>query len=149
MSMYKLNYAGHATNEERLEWEKKWGSFNDFPPNWEEISANQYWHTRSMFMPHTIEYRQMYPTQNRMVRCTTAHLEFYGNNPFAPQGMAVVYGNKEYNSQTKEYDYTPKFFKFASCVHEWDPAKSIDTGRGWHERTCTKCGTHVTWDSGD
>lgn len=120
--------------------EAQYGGYNDFPPNWEEITPEEF--ACSNFFVYGFvgcEYRQMIRhrdgTRNTMV---SAHLFFH------PQGCYAI----------SRSSWTVRYFRFG-CTHEWGSAceelqkRKISLDRFEHARFCPKCGTLQITDSSD
>lgn len=122
--------------EERAAHEKMWGTFNDFPPGWREVSEEDF--AQSSFFtyaPDMVQHRQMM-TPERDAPAMSAHLYFMWNGI----GYAMV------NDFWKK---SVKFFAFG-CDHAYEPdpdykpAFNCDNGY-----VCKKCGHHYAVDSSD
>lgn len=87
---------------------KKWGDYNDFPPNWEEISEAEF--ATSQFFINSvklIEFRQMYGREPNahMKPCVSANLHWFNDNT----GFAIV--NDHANGKIKYYKF--------GCKHKY------------------------------
>lgn len=128
------------TTERRTEHEQKYGSFNDFPPNWREVTEAEI-ATESlgrMYSPVLVEYRQMGKLEVGGPPMLAATLSFYHDG----SGSAI------------HYDYWGKrvrWFMFGLCdQHNYTRVKSPGNGRsGLHTDRCTKCGYQNSYDTSD
>lgn len=121
----------------------RYGGFNDFPPHWEPCSTSEFWGKFSSYGPgNRSEFRQMGRLDGKWVRgqagtnlpLLSAHLFFYGDG----SGLAV---SVDYNYVSRDgetdYTYTPSFFKFTLCQHDFE---STVSRMHYNESTCRKCG---------
>lgn len=119
------------------EYIKKFGRYNDYPPNWKEATEDEFWGKFMHDPKRHEEFRQM--RRNNNEQYVTAHLYFYDNG----EGLALV---KNYDWKTFKY-LSPKLYKFALCEHEWvhvgTPYNCYNTYK------CSKCGDGKGIDSGD
>jgi hypothetical protein len=65
------------------------------------------------------------------------------------EGVEVREESFTYGSSTTPTESVVSYHHFWICKHSWDPKSIIDTRRGWHERTCAKCGYLKSVDSSD
>lgn len=137
--MYKLV---HAEREEEQAHEKKFGRFNDFPPNWKKITQEEF--SRVFFTrPYELEeYRQLILMHGKPAK--EARMFFYEDGT----GVAIV-----------RHPYTGgmTFFAFAACEHEYEALSQEQCrkegiyhgGNCYHVSRCKKCGYTYAVDSGD
>lgn len=124
------------TKPEYEKHQKKFGRFNDYPPNWQECNSSEFWYKFMGYSPWLEEYRQMRSSPNMPLKA--ARLYFYG----AGEGLAMVenYDRKAYNH------LTPKLYKFYLCDHNYvrvDDECRMHT----HVSYCSKCGVRKEIDS--
>jgi hypothetical protein len=136
--------------EERAAHKKRYGGYNDFPPNWKRCAPEDFWGTFVGGCPRLVEFRQMLEPKsvfNKLPKNTygqrtvrNAKLYFYNDGT----GLALV----------SDYDYAksqhrkPLLYKFAACEHEYEgvPEKSAMC---YHVSRCKKCGYEYAVDSSD
>lgn len=124
-------------NDEWATHVEKFGRFNDFPPNWKEVSDDEFWGLFMTYMPHVEEYRQMLPKDRKNAPAIGAKLYFYNDDV----GLAMVE-----NYDFKEHKWLPpKLFKFFICDHEYIPLPQ--RFNCLHESRCKKCGHFKSVDS--
>lgn len=126
---------------------------NSVPPNWKEITAEEF--AQSKFFTYGFshsEYRQFLWSQNGW---------FSGR-------LFYICGRPEGVAMTNQYSlgkYRVRYFSFAECIHEWEGVsrKRMEElaqkfpqlkGKGtWgnccHNSVCTKCGDYWFVDSSD
>lgn len=129
---------------------KKWGGFNDAPPNLREITAKEF--AQSGFFTWTIigiEYRQITSEQ------------FNKGNIFKPVNTIVpchlFFLNSAYDSGfiilNDYWGKTIRYFKFAECVHDYKEITAAEAGKRafncYHYYRCTICGQQNEVDSSD
>lgn len=134
--------SGNVTPEEVKEHEEKWGKFNDCPPNFEEITAEEF--AQSGFFTwckEKIEFRQINPAkipQDKIKSPITSYISitlFFMNDPHWHYAMSGDYWEKKV-----------RYFRFSECIHDYSE-KGV--GRCLHQYTCSKCGKQYTVDSSD
>lgn len=132
------------TVEENEKHEEVWGGYNDFPPNWHEITEEQFVKSRFfIFGIDGTETRQMmiHPDGTRQREYVSARLFFMHDNT----GVAIA---GDYWSGKL------KFYAFG-CKHEWGDATEELAARNRRlestERAlfCTKCKHFQIIDSSD
>jgi hypothetical protein len=124
--------------------DRRYGGFNDFPPGWREIDADEFWGKFGTYGPGSrAEYRQMGKRGGEWILggvgqgpLLSAHLFFYGDG----SGLAAeVRGEYFTRGGESGYRYTPRFYRFALCEHEYE----VTVRRMcYRESTCKLCG-HV------
>jgi hypothetical protein len=151
--MYKVSQAFNTPESKTIQ--EAFGSYNDFPPNWREITQEEF--ASSLFFSYTpdwIDFRQMLPprvpgkpsTYSGMV---SAYLYFFWNKTGI--GIVSTYEGKTYNAKK-----VLKYFKFG-CDHKYrelsreESAKKGRTHHGmcYHIEECTTCGHIWEYDSSD
>lgn len=152
------NVPSKMDKEAREEHERKFGGFNDWPPNVREIPANEFW---SYFFTYGIganEHRQMItrvgtdhdPVSKEERRCMiqqgVSNGFFYQSGYFFYKGDGSDSGYIMTRDVTNAKVYPRKFYKFSVCEHEY---VEKNVGRCLHEYTCTKCGHRFQVDSSD
>jgi hypothetical protein len=109
---------------------KEFGKFNDFPPNWKQITEEEFSRSNfSIYMPEYIGFRQMMNKKD-MSGFVAANLFFFHDNT----GVAIEHKNGKIN-----------YYKFALCEHEFGEDKGKYMFE--HTYTCKKCGYTYTVDS--
>lgn len=132
-----------------LDHEKKWGGFNDFPPNWREIGEKEF--AQSHFFTYTpkfVEYRQMLERDERGLmkiagKCVSAFLYLYDDGV----GYAI---------QSDYWGGKVHYYRFG-CDHSYRAISSDECrnrniyhgGKCFHVSECTKCGYIHAVDSSD
>ncbi len=126
--------------EKRAEHAAAYGSFNDFPPNWREVTEAEI-ATESlgrMYSPVLVQFRQMGTLEAGGPRLLDATLSFYHDG----SGSAI------------HYDYWGKrvrWFMFGLCEKHTYKNVSRPEGHmsGLHTDRCTKCGYENSYDTSD
>ena len=133
------------------EHEAKWGKYNDFPPNIQEITEGEF--AQSMFFsydPTMTEYRQVVrrksgePDPVKLCANSGLKLFYFHDNT----GIAMC------------HDYYAKkvhYFKFFLCEHTYIELSHAQAtaeghyhgGRCYHVLKCSKCGLVTAHDSSD
>jgi hypothetical protein len=139
------------TKDEQQEFRDQFGSHNDFPPNWNEITAQQFFKRWFTYSWSTIDWRQMlYPRE------TLA--EFYDKIDAPPNRRHVitarlfVYNDKTGIAITQGYDgstYNPRYFEFGVCMHKNMVAIPEESRMCYHVSKCADCGYKRSIDSSD
>jgi len=145
MSYQTLN-EGFTTAGERNAHEKKWGRFNDAPPGFKEITAEQF--AQSGFFTWCKigqEFRQIILTdeQQKSMLSPIGHC-------FA---ITMFYMNHDAHFAIG-HDYWGKkvrYFTFADCYHNWIEISAKEAGKPamncYHYCKCSKCGASHEYDS--
>ena len=131
-----------STSSTILEIEKTYGNFNTYPPNWVEITPEQF--SKSAFFyyrPLHVEFRQMYRKNDSdpVPNYTEAILYFLEDGT----GYAISRNLSSHQPQ----EPSVKYFKFYSCAHEYGP--DIGDGVYTHKFICKKCGYVYEYDNSD
>jgi hypothetical protein len=124
--------------KDKAEHKKKFGGFNDYPPNWKPCGQHEFWNKFFLFGVGHHEVRQMSKPKGyhlSMFRrgepvgeLTDARLFFYDDDT----GLAMVP-----TSDLGQSNYiTPRLFKFARCEHKW----IVDRKKSKMHFTVSKCG---------
>jgi hypothetical protein len=127
----------------RVERERDYGGFNDFPPNWREMSEAEF--AKSDFFTYStalVEFRQMLDPE-RKNPALGAHLNWQTD---LKTGYAIV--NDFWAGKIKFYHF--------GCDHKWGSvdvesakARGITLEPYLNARQCTKCGQIWQYDSSD
>lgn len=121
-----------------LRFRELYGTFNEPPPNWQEITHDAFWRLFGNYgVGRAQDYRQLW-RDGKYIK--SAHLFFYSDGT----GLAV---SVKYSYTPNGASWTPTFYSFALCVHQ--RVSTLDTNRGWHKGHCEKCGCDMSYDSGD
>lgn len=127
--------SSNYTKEQREEHEKKWGGYNDAPPNMVEITPEEFAQSGFFTWCHTArENRQVCDRNNR-------------SKPMMP--LMLFYMNHGDN-YAMSHDYWAKkvrYFKFALCYHDYKEIAPSQPWACWHTEKCTKCGHTWSYDS--
>lgn len=135
--MYELQYASKETASRLRELT---GGFNEFPPQWREISEKEFVN-RGFFhyMAQIIEYRQMLAKEKKekLLCATLFHM------PVPGEGFALAHQAGEL-----------RFFAFG-CDHQWKELTPLEAreegvthfGTFDHVYKCSKCGRTKAEDS--
>ena len=145
MSYQKLVQA-LKTPDEILAHEKKWGRFNDAPPGFKEITAEQFAQSGFFTWCKTAqEFRQIYltPEQQKDMLAPVPHglsiTMFYMNHDCHFAVASDYYGKKV------------RYFTFADCYHDWREISAKEAGKPafncYHYCKCSKCGASHEYDS--
>lgn len=116
------------------------GSFNQFPPNYTEIPAHEFWRIFHIYTPSAIDNRQAYKDDNNAA--TELVMFFYGDN----EGIGYV--KSGCYSHEKGWGAPTKFFSFSLCEHIWKTVPGYH-GRCVSKSKCEKCGREHVIDSSD
>lgn len=127
---------------------KKFGDFNSFPPNWKEITPQEF--SKSMFFiyhPKYVDFRQM-------IRCFET-----GQNMDGPmvQANLFIYHDDTGIALISDHKNNVRYYHFAVCEHKMveitmKEAKDLGVahfGSCWHVYKCEKCGYLESADSSD
>ena len=124
----------------REEFKKKYGSFNDAPPNFKEISESEF--AQSMFWTYSPDYTDHRQITDFEKQCLSVKLYwFYDGNGF---GMARDY-----------YGGKVRYFRFYACEHNFRELSVSESrekglphfGNCYHVMECRKCGFIQSYDS--
>lgn len=134
-----IRQTSDLTAAERTTHEATYGGFNDFPPNWREVTEAEI-ATESMgrvYSPTMTEYRQM----GTLVP---------GGEPMLPATLSFFHDG---TGHAMSYDYYGKrlrWFRFFTCQHTMVEVSRPGGHRsGLHEDRCTKCGYVSRYDTSD
>ena len=137
---YHFKDVDDLTEKEREEFEKKFGGFNDFPPNWTEITEEEFAQSKFFtYSPDYVDYRQMLDGKNP---CVSARLYFF----WGDEGFAIV--NDYWGKKVK-------YFRFYLCEHDYTELSSKEArkrgishfGNCYHVLVCEKCDHVWSYDS--
>lgn len=127
---------------------KKFGGFNDAPPNFKEITEEEF--AKSSFFvyaPISIEYRQIHITNDvALTRLLTGGTYLYFFHDGTGYGICRDYSKGKVH-----------YFSFAECPHTFRELKASDCakkgishyGNCWHVYECVTCGYVTSADSSD
>ena len=145
MSYEKIG-AIELTAEERAAHEQKWGRFNNPPPGFKEITAEQF--SQSGFFTWCkvgMEFRQIDPAQIDQKAMLSPVKTFLS--------VTMFYMNHGENF-AMAHDYWAKqvrYFTFADCYHDWKEISAKEAGKPafncYHYCKCAKCGASWEYDS--
>jgi len=129
----------YATDEQKEHIRKWFGSYNEFPPGWTEVSPAEFAKSQMMGRVYYLEYRQMHKPENlrmpskfgRTEAYTRATLFFTGED----RGFALVARYWEEETRIFKFDCLPKlkeFFEQLPVVSDsgWDMLSSSTPSRG-------------------
>ena len=119
----------------------RFGGFNDFPPNWASCNANTFWQKFNIYGPgKRNEHRQLGRRDGKWVcgqagqgSLLDAHLFFYDDDT----GLAIQVEWSHAKNANDGYLYTPKFYKFYLCEHDYETTQNR---MHYWEGKCRKCG---------
>lgn len=123
---------------------QKWGDFNHFPSQWEDITDNPYKvevvKRRLLDIDfYAVEYRQMhYPEECRHQGHYVSATLFFSQ---AENGFALA---RVYNNETNVFE--DRYYVFG-CQHTKSSSQTL--GRCYYGNTCKDCGYYWTVDSSD
>jgi len=110
-----------APPDEKAEHRKKFGGFNDYPPNWKPCGADEFWNKFFMYGVGMTESRQMNKPKGvhlamhlrgaPIAQLIDAKLFIYEDGT----GLAMV-PTRDLDSRS---NITPRLYKFAVCEHQW------------------------------
>lgn len=135
------------TKEEREAHETKWGRYNDAPPNFTEITAEEF--ARSGFFTWCkvgMEHRQIMPDRignSKMLNPITNGV----------LGISLFYMNhgENFGIANDYWANKVRYFKFADCFHDWKEISAKEAGKPslncYHYCKCSKCGASWEYDS--
>lgn len=142
-----------------VEYETKFGRFNDPPPNMVEIDSGEFAKLLTGACIELIDYRQILPD-----RMPGEFTEKYGFKHFIggrlfhtrhSEGIGVL--NFFHPDENQKFVDMAIFFKFAVCVHDWEELSKAQAeaegkahyGMCYHVFKCKKCGDTMAYDSSD
>jgi len=132
---------------------KEFGSFNDMPPNWEEITesefiwlfnvkpANRKQYYRQVVLPTVKGHYSHSVVPDYKATCSVF---FWVFPDFSGVGFITHYNGAA--TRSREDAYFAQWFKFKWCEHEWE---TLVSRMCYHEYRCTKCGYKEVVDSSD
>lgn len=125
---------------------KEWGGYNQPPPGFTEITAEEF--AQSGFFIwclSNVEFRQIDPNQ-----IPSASLL----NPikhFLSVKMFYMNHGDHYAISNDYWDKKIRYFKFAKCFHDWNEISAEEAKKPafscYHYCKCTKCGAEWEYDS--
>lgn len=133
------------TKEELTAHETKWGRFNDAPPGFKEITAEQF--AQSGFFTWVKvgqEFRQVCRGVDQTKMLTPLP---------EMQAITMFYMNHgEHFAIAQDYwGKKVRYFTFADCYHDWKEISAKEAGKPafncYHYCKCTKCGASYEYDS--
>lgn len=144
MSYMKIN--GELTEEELAAHEAKWGGFNDVPPGFTEITAEEF--AQSGFFTWCkvgMEFRQINPATVDKTKLLSP-LETFTS-------FTLFYMNhgENYAITADYWEKKVRYFKFADCYHDWKEISAAEAGKpawnNYHYCKCVGCGASWEYDS--
>lgn len=112
----------------------KFGGFNDFPPNWRPCNPSDFWGKFSHYgVGELTEYRQMGRLEVGGKPLVGATLFFYADGT----GLAVHVNWTHAKNPNDGYTYSPQFYQFHFCDHEFE---TVASRMHYNESKCRKCG---------
>jgi hypothetical protein len=128
----------------KLAHEKKWGRFNDAPPNFTEITADEFAQGGFFtWVKEGIEFRQISPDTIDMKKMLSPVKYMLG--------ITLFFMNHGDNFGLAQYEGKVRYFKFADCFHEWHEISAKEAGKPafncYHYMKCSKCGAQHEYDS--
>lgn len=129
--MYKLEWVNPKTVPDYIE---KFGGFNDFPPNWKQVTEQELFQTgRMIFPPEYQEFRQMTRMNGKSV-------------PFVEATLYFIADGTGYAIEKDHLNWHFRYYIFAVCEHEYKCTKEKGLERTY---TCSHCGREIVYDSSD
>lgn len=127
-------------NMDREEFKKQFGSYNDSPPNFKEISEKEF--AQSKFFTYDSDYREYRQITNFGDKCIPIQLYYFFDQ--TGYGMSSDYWNGKV-----------RYFQFSKCEHEYRELSvsearqkgQIHHGNCYHVYECVKCGYIIAQDS--
>ncbi len=130
--MEKLEWVNPKTVPDFVE---KFGGFNDYPPNWRQVSEQELFQSgRMIFPPEYQDFRQMYRNGKEITAMVEATLYFF------PDGTG-------YAIEKDHFNRCFKYYTFAVCEHKY--GKDIGKKPYEHIYVCEKCGRRLELDTSD
>ena|SRR3990172_721485 len=135
--MYKIEHVDMSP-EATKKHEKKWGQFNDFPPNWRKLTEKEFAQSHfSSYTPEFVDFRQMmrfpFDSSSKDESYVVAHLYFMHDN--CGYAMSADYWKGKVS-----------YYKFG-CEH--DMVHISNDGRYLNTYKCSICGYVNQVDSSD
>lgn len=129
--MYELTFIRTESVDGHI---KRYGGFNDFPPNWKAASEAEIIQGGfTIYTPDYVEFRQMFRT-NGVPSSPIISATLY----FLPDGSGYAVESDHKNKQFK-------YYTFADCIHNFGRDKGK---RPFHHLyVCEKCGYRKEYDS--
>jgi len=137
--MYKVI---HVDRSKGKILEEKLGGYNDFPPNWIEITQSDFLRRTLMCVPQYIDYRQMYSTK-KDGRTKNFHQTYTPATLYIYQDLSGVAVERVYQHNGT---YTAKYYAFIACVHDFE---TVTQRMCYSKSKCKKCGYVMEIDSSD
>ena len=131
--MYNLVY---GDQEDQKTFEKKFGRYNDAPPNLKEITQDEFFHVLSTYSPEQQAYKQVMDDP-RFDPVMNLHMYIYSD------GSGVAF-TTEWLPEKGLGVWEQKFYSFAVCEHNYEVTLSRMC---YSELRCTKCGHQTSIDS--
>jgi hypothetical protein len=128
--------------------QQKWGSYNDFPPGWKQLTEKEFAQSRlaDMYTPELVEHRQMFRSDVLMLadvgKMVEARLFFNHDGTGWAMSIDTWAGTVTYYRFGCKHDMTGKLTKK-------DREKIGFLGRCQHASKCKKCGYISVVDSSD
>lgn len=141
---YAILTDGLKKAEELRAHEAKWGRFNDAPPGFMEITAEQF-ATGGFFTWCKVaqEFRQI-SVENIDQSKMLAPVKYF-------LGVTMFYMNHGPHFAMARYDDRVRYFQFADCYHDWKEISAKEAGKPafncYHYCKCSKCGASYEYDS--
>jgi hypothetical protein len=133
----------HMSNfpKDEVEHRKKYGNSSALPPNFEEITLEQFSHSKFfVYVPDFWEYRQIWKDEDVQRFAWGKDNRHYA---FSIR-LAYMYDGTGFGLVSDYSANTVRYFKFAYCIHTM---KEKTIGNCLHELTCTQCGFKEQIDS--
>lgn len=134
------------TKEQDAEHQKKWGGFNDAPPNFTEITSEEF--AQSGFFTWcktSMEFRQIDPTRIDPTKLLSPVKSFLSISLF------FMNHGDNYGITNDYWAKKVRYFKFADCFHEWKEISPAEAGgpayNCYHYYKCSKCDARWEVDS--
>lgn len=135
---------------EDKEWVNRFGGYNDFPPNWEEISDQDFY--RKWFV-----YGWKIHDTRQMMRPSEIHQAFYDKLDIPSHHRPIIQATLFFYSDTtglaitQGYDgkYNPRYFQFGLCMHKNKSGVPSKSRMCYHVSKCDDCGMEFHVDSSD
>lgn len=127
------------TSEQRIAHEQVYGRYNDYPPNWREVTPAELVvkSLRRLYAPVLMEYRQMGTLQ-------------LGAPPMLGATLWFFHDGSGYAEHFDFWEQRIRYFMFAACAHDMvDTSRPMHHASGMHMLRCTKCQYTTSYDTSD
>jgi hypothetical protein len=131
-----------ATADEISQHEKDFGKYNDAPPGFTEITAEEF--TQSGFFTWCLEKTETRQVLKDRVDRNKMLSEVPG---YLPVTLFYMNHGDHYALSRDYWAKKVRYFKFAKCYHDYQEVSGHSVGNCYHVCKCVKCGDVWEYDS--